>query len=293
MRTVLKWLGRIAVGLVVIVVLAAAILWFRAGSKMSRTVTVTPAAVVVPSGEETLSEGKRLATVYCSHCHQADFGGGTFIDGPLARIDAPNLTPQAGSATAAYTDLDWVRTVRHGVRKDGRSLIIMPSVSFWHLSDADLGSIVAYLKSAPPVDRKVEPRKLRTLGTALVGAGLFDGEFSGVVIDHAAARPAAVEKAVTAEYGGYLTASFGCYHCHGKEFAGQQPPDPKAPFAPNLTQGGALKEWNEEIFLQMARTRPGVDMPWKSLAAMTDDELRAVWRYLSSLPPRETPAVKS
>ena len=211
------------------------------------------------------------------------------IDGPLARIDTSNLTPHPGSATAAYTDLDWVRTIRHGVRKDGRSLMIMPSVSFWHLSDADLGAIVAYLKSAPPVERKAEPRTLRPLGIGLVGAGLFDSEFSGAVIDHSAPRPAAPAKEPSIEFGRYLTASFGCYHCHGPEFAGQKPPDPKAPFAPNLTQGGALKEWNEETFLHMARTRPGRDMPWKSLASMTDDELRAVWRYLSSLPPKATP----
>lgn len=289
MRTILKWTLRVLGAVVGLVALLAAWLWFQAGRKMDRRYEVAVAPVAIPTDPAALAEGKRLATVFCSHCHHDDFGGGAFIDGPLAKVDAPNLTPHAGSTTAGYTDLDWVRTLRHGVRKDARSLLIMPSGSFWHLSDADLGAIVAYLKSAPPVERRTEPRTLRPLGTGLVGAGLFDAEFPGATIDHAAARPPAPEKSPSIAFGDYLVRSFGCHHCHGPEFAGQQPPDPKAAFAPNLTQGGTLRTWNEEFFLQSARARQGKDMPWRSLAAMTDDELRAIWRYLASLPAKATP----
>ena len=165
----------------------------------------------------------------------------------------------------------------------------MPATSFWRLSDADLGAIVGYLKSAPPIDRAAGRRELNLLGTVLVGAGAFDNEFSGAVIDHAAARPGAPARTVSPELGEYMMQSFGCHHCHGDDFTGRQPPDPKAPFAPNLTQAGALKAWNEELFLQMARTRPGTDMPWSALRAMTDDELRSIWRHLGTLPAKPTP----
>ena len=160
------------------------------------------------------------------------------------------------------------------------------------LSDADLGAIAAYLRSAPPVDRETRERTFTLLGRALIGAGNFDAAFPGFTIDHAAPRPAAPEKTASIAFGDYMVASFGCHHCHGDDFSGRQPGDPASPFAPNLTQGGAMRAWNEETFLQMVGTRQSDHMPWSSLRAMNETELRAIWRYLASLPPQATPEVK-
>ena len=61
--------------------------------------------------------------------------------------------------------------------------------------------------------------------------------------------------------------------------------------APNLTRGGEMDGWSEEDFIATMRT--GVTpsghqlndfMPWKYFGQMTDDELKAVWMYLQSLP---------
>jgi mono/diheme cytochrome c family protein len=290
---VLKWLARIVGGLVLLLAVAVGFLVWRSGSRLERKFAPAVGVVAIPTDPTTLAEGRRLATVYCAQCHQEDFGGGKLVEMPLATIDAANLTPGRGSATAGHTDEDWIRTVRYGVRKDGRSVAIMPSGSHWRLSDADLGAIVGYLKTVPAVDREVRPRTFTLLGKILVGAGLFDKDIAALGIDPAAPRPAAPEKVASPAFGEYLVTSYGCWHCHGPELSGQQPPDPKAPFAPNLTQGGALEQWNEEIFLQMSRTRPGNDMPWLSLRTMTDDELRSIWRYLGSLPPKATPVQKS
>jgi hypothetical protein len=58
-----------------------------------------------------------------------------------------------------------------------------------------------------------------------------------------------------------------------------------------LTPGGELSGWTEAMFFTLMRT--GVtptcrhlseDMPWKAFSQMSDDELRAVWLYLLSLP---------
>ena len=52
-----------------------------------------------------------------------------------------------------------------------------------------------------------------------------------------------------------------------------------------------MKGWSEEDFIATMRT--GVTpnghqlkdvMPWKDFGQMTDDELKAVWMYLQSLP---------
>ncbi|HEX6034862.1 MAG TPA: hypothetical protein VFY83_10525, partial [Anaerolineales bacterium] len=62
--------------------------------------------------------------------------------------------------------------------------------------------------------------------------------------------------------------------------------------APNLTMGGEMRSWSEEDFMKTLRTgvTPGEHqlkdvMPWKYFGQMTDDELKAVWLYLQSLPP--------
>jgi len=100
---------------------------------------------------------------------------------------------------------------------------------------------------------------------------------------------------VTAEYGQYLVNIAGCQTCHGAELAGGKDPDPAAPSAPNLTPGGELNVWSEADFIQVLRTgitptgRQLSDyMPWKSFGKMSDDELRAIWLYLESLPALET-----
>jgi hypothetical protein len=60
---------------------------------------------------------------------------------------------------------------------------------------------------------------------------------------------------------------------------------------PNLTpdpETGRITKWSEDDFV--ARFRAGElfresDMPWTLYARMTDDDLRAIYRYLHSLAP--------
>jgi mono/diheme cytochrome c family protein len=82
-----------------------------------------------------------------------------------------------------------------------------------------------------------------------------------------------------------------CRTCHGEELTSGKDPDPNAPPAPNLTPGGELAGWSEADFLKAMRTgiAPGGRqlskyMPWVFIGQMTDDELKATWLYLQSLP---------
>src|SRR4030095_8295519 len=72
---------------------------------------------------------------------------------------------------ADYSDLDYVRAIRRGVRRDGRSLIVMPSEVFTHLSQEDRGAVLAFLKQAPPVDRDVPRSGFGPVGRALLATG--------------------------------------------------------------------------------------------------------------------------
>lgn len=68
-------------------------------------------------------------------------------------------------------------------------------------------------------------------------------------------------------------------------------------YASNLTpdQNTGLGIWTEEMFVKAMRTgrhmgqsRPILPpMPWHALAAMTDEDLKAVYAYLRSIPPLE------
>jgi hypothetical protein len=68
---------------------------------------------------------------------------------------------------ADWSDGEIVRAIRQGVHRSGRSLLIMPSSSWHNLSDEDVQSIVAYLRSLPPEGSSTPPDRLNALGAVL------------------------------------------------------------------------------------------------------------------------------
>lgn len=302
MRRVL-WGIYLAIGvLFAVVIIAINVLFFQGQMALSGSFDVDPVAVNIPSDGESIERGKHLADAVagCTSCHGANLEGDLFFDEPgIAIVHTPNLTSGSGGVGREYTDVDWVRAIRHGVRPDGEGLIIMPSKDFFNLSDADLGAIIAFVKSVPPTDHESPPPYLEPLGRLLIGAGQFGEVMTAREIDHTGGFPTAPERGVTAEYGKYLVDVAGCDGCHGPDLAGgssgNAPPGSPPPL--NLTPGGEMGGWTDAHFVSTMRTgiNPGgyeLDsefMPWEVFGKMTDDELGAVFRYLQSLPARETP----
>src|SRR5512138_162615 len=124
--------------------------------EFSRKYQVQVEPVGVPSDAASVERGKHLATILCMECHGDDLGGNpNFFDGgALGSASAPNLTSGAGGLASTFSDVDFVRVIRHGIKPDGTSVFIMPSTDFAYLSDSDVGALIAYLRSAPPVDRQ-------------------------------------------------------------------------------------------------------------------------------------------
>ncbi|MCI0852791.1 MAG: cytochrome C, partial [Chloroflexi bacterium] len=188
---------------------------------------------------------------------------------------------------------DYVRAIRHGIGQDGKSLLFMPTEIYSKISDADLGAIIAYLKSLPPVNNELPDTSTGVLLRIL--AGIDSSVLSANLIDHDAPRPAEPVPGVTRDYGEYL--AFSCSRCHGDNLAGGTVGgfEPDAPKAPNITPGGAPGNWTQAQFVSTLRggvTPSGkvLDrefMPWLYFTRMTDDELNAIWLYLESLPARE------
>jgi mono/diheme cytochrome c family protein len=283
-KKVLKWIGIVLGGLVVLIVLILAGLYISTSIRLNKTYNISVETVKIPNDPAAIARGQRWVSIYCTGCHGDNLAGTVVFEDPkLGYVDASNLTPGKGGIGKEYTDADWVRSIRHGVGPDGKPLLVMPSADFYNLSDQDLGDIIASLKGLPPVDKEMRDPQLTPLGQALVAAGAFGNIIDAERINHNGPRPTPVAPAVTAAYGGYLVKTVGCRTCHGPDLSGGKPPNPQSPPAPNITQSGDLQAWSEADFTNAVRTRKSEFMPWKDLNRMTDDELKAIWLYLKAL----------
>jgi cytochrome c553 len=298
-----KWMKRTGIGigsLALVAVLAVLVVYAASEVRFRRAydeVAVSP--LRVQATPVAVERGRHLATAIgkCVDCHGADLGGKLFIDaGPLGTVYASNLTSGRGGVASRYSDGQLERAIRHGVDETGHALAIMPSADYWPMSDQDMQALIAYVRSVPPVDRQLPATNVRALGRALYLAGklpLFPAE----AIQHQAQRPAEVPAGVTMEYGKYLATIGGCRDCHGADLNGSAKGEgPGDPPAANLTPAGEVGRWTEQDFFNALRTgkRPNgtalrPPMPWALAGQMTDDEVRAVWMYIRSVPAKPTP----
>jgi mono/diheme cytochrome c family protein len=297
MKKILKLIGKIIGVLVGLIVLAVVVVMAVGYFRYNKTYDIAVPPLEIPTDEASIARGRHLvdAVAHCAFCHGEGLAGQYIVNTSAEGIVvAPNLTPGEGGRGASFTTEDWVRAIRHGVHSEGRSVLIMPLLSFDTLSEADLAAIIAYLQTIPPMDNVLPETKPGPLMIALIGAGPFTEGMSALHIDHESTFPAAPAEGETAEYGAYLVEIGQCRLCHGAELAGGQS-NPGAPLGPNLTPGGEPGFWTDEQFLDVIRTgmhpsgRELVShMPWKYFRDMTDTELMAIRAYLMSLPKLET-----
>src|SRR5215831_18841877 len=77
------------------------------------------------------------------------------------RIVASNLTPDPETGAGLWTDDQLARAIREGVGHDGRALFpLMPYPHYRKMSDEDLGSVVVYLRSLPPIRNPLPPTEI-------------------------------------------------------------------------------------------------------------------------------------
>jgi cytochrome c553 len=293
MRKILKWLGRLAAGVMAMVLVVLAAAYGLSAWRMARVYRIDPPVPVVPNDAAAIARGDHVASIRgCKDCHGQDLGSATFINDPLvARLSGTNLTP--GGPGGKLSNVDLVRAIRHGVAPDGRSLLFMPAQEFSHLSDEDVGDLLAYLHSIPAVNRTPPANRVGPLGRVLFVAGKIPLLPAEIVNHHAV--PAKPLVATTAAYGAYLAAA--CTGCHGPGFSGGHIPGtpPDWPDAANLTPGPTgLAGWSEADLKRALRQgiAPGgralkTDyMPVRVTKNMTDQEISALYAYLSGLQPK-------
>jgi cytochrome c553 len=289
MRKVLKWVGITLGSLLAIVVLSVLGLSLRGKSMAASGAEVAVKTPAIPADSQTLARGMHVARTIapCAACHGERLQGQAFgTPAMLVSMSAPNLTRGRGGVGATYTPQDWDRAIRHGVAKDGRRLIIMPSDSYSHMSDAVFSALVAYITTLPPVDSMHPQRKVGLLGGTLIGAGAFP--LAAKVIQHERVGAEAPPVAPTEQYGSYLVTLASCKECHGASLAGQKGGNGPPP-GPSLV--ARANTWTAESFRNTLRTGTtpegrrldAKEMPWPYYANMTDVEIDAVWAYIRSM----------
>ena len=291
MARVLRIVGLLLGGLVVLILLALLGVYLNAQRLLAQRPDNPVRPLAVAGTPEQVARGRYLVTAIpgCVSCHASNpISEPPILDGALMEdvrtfgdFYAPNLTP--GGRLREYSDGELERAIREGIGRDGRALAIMPSENFRRMPDEDIAAVVAYLRTQPPVERETPPLRPNLLGYILIGTGLAAPSVQPPVQD-----VSAPPRGPTPVYGEYLSQIGDCRACHGPVLDGQNR-STGAPPGPSLR---VVKGWTDEQFIRTLRA--GIDpsghalnpsvMPWPQFGRATDDDLRALYEYLKSLP---------
>lgn len=280
-----------------------------------------PASIKVEATAERLERGRYLfhSVADCAGCHSprnpekfgmmpTPEGTGSGFEFPKdlgfpGRVVAPNITPDPETGLGKWTDGEKIRAIREGISKDGRALFpFMPYPHFATMSDDDLYSIVAYMNSLAPVKRTM-PR------TELDFPVKYMIKFAPKPVT---AKVSAPDRADKVKYGEYLVRMADCIECHsqidkgdivkGTEFAGghEFPVGNLLVRSANITpdEETGLGKWSEDRFVKKFKGYANMTyenaprttqanftvMPWYGFSQMSDEDLKAIYAYLRTLP---------
>jgi mono/diheme cytochrome c family protein len=289
-----KWAGTGFAGLLAAAVASISAVMITGLYKLHFRDAPTP-VMKVPGTPEQVQRGQAIVSNFCAGCHSKT---GTLTGGydvgkdwavPVGSLVASNLTP--AGRLKHWSDGEIFRAIRNSVDADGRWLYIMSLTDADKLSDGDIESLIAYLRIVPAAGEETAspPDRFSTLGLLMMGAGMLpkgNPVFTGVI--------SSPPKGPTFQYGEYIVSYRGCRQCHGANLRGGVDGQ-LTPMGPDLN---FVKEWKREEFIATMRT--GTDpngheldgwlMPWRELGTMDDDELSALYEYLTHLPASQTTA---
>ena len=283
----LKWGGTgLAAVLVVVVSSASALTLVGMVKQHARSAPVPD--LKVEATPERIARGKTVVDGFCSACHSSTgtlTGGldaGKHFPVSVGSFVSSNLTP--AGRLRHWSDGAIFRAIRNGVDADGRWLTLMSYTNAGSLSDDDTLAVIAYIRSVPAAGEPTPdpPDRLNLLGVAMLGAGVLP---SGKPVSTRSIT--APPKGPTFEFGEYVLSYQDCRECHGRNLTGGVPGQ-IGPLGPDLN---LIKQWKLSEFIATMRT--GIDpnghelsrqMPWRPLGRMDDEELAAIYEYLSRLP---------
>src|SRR6266851_2942949 len=87
--------------------------------------------------------------------------GRSWANGDLPWLIAPNITPDKETGAGNWSDDALARAIREGIGHDGRTLFpVMPYQNYRQMSDEDLASVIAYVRTVPAVRNQLPTTKM-------------------------------------------------------------------------------------------------------------------------------------
>lgn len=268
------------------------------------------AVAQAPASPEAVKRGEYIfVAAGCFACHTdvknngEPLAGGREMKTPFGSFFGPNITPHPTYGIGRWTEAQFRRALREGVRPDGAHYFpSFPYTSFTMMTDADVGDLWAYMRTLPPVARPNTPHSIGfpfNIRLGMIGwKALFfsEGEF----------RPDP-SKSAEINRGAYLVNALShCGECHTPRNAlgardrsrhlggGAIAEGP----APNLTpHPTGLGKWSPADILDLLKSgmKPDGDFIGgemgevvKETSKLTDADLQAMIAYLRSVPPVES-----
>ncbi|WP_212373618.1 c-type cytochrome [Acetobacter persici] len=287
--------------------------------------TTPPASHSASDGKTTpaqalIAKGRYIAAAAdCAACHSmpgsAPYAGGYAFQLPIGTLYSSNITPDKAHGIGRWTEAQFVRAIREGVRPDGASLYpAMPFPSYARMTDADLHALYVYfMQGVQPVAQAVRPNSIPWPLSMRFPLTVWRWVFAP---SPDAARKSAERPFPTPELarGAYLVEGPGhCGACHTRRGLAMQETALTAQDGPHYLAGGAavdgwtppslrgeprtgLGAWSVAdltAFLRSGRNKRGSAFGNMDTAVhhgtqyLTDEDLTAMARYLKSLPPAD------
>ena len=220
------------------------------------------------AGEDAETRGEYLVRAGgCFSCHTAAGGqklaGGRALATPFGTFYSPNITPDPETGIGRWTDTQFLRALREGVRPNGTNYFpVFPYPSFTGITDTDALAIKAYLFSLPAVRQQNRPHEVPfPFSWRFLQTGWKLLFFTSGPVQPAPERSAAYNR------GAYLvTALAHCGECHtprnflgamrsGQRLAGT-PDGPDGQLVPNITPDPAtgIGRWEKDDIVELLRT---------------------------------------
>lgn len=310
MKKAWKVLLIIVLIIVVIAGILAAYINFRSIPKYS----VQKIDVKVEVTPKRVERGTKLASMLCRNCHYNEgtqkFTGRELKEAPqFGTIYSKNITNDPVAGIGKWSDGDLMYFFRTGIMPDGQYVPpYMPKLI--HISDEDLSSIIAFLRSDNhwlQADNTRQPdSKVSFLTKFLVTINVFKP------YDFPKSPILEPDTANITAWGKYITLyQLECYACHSKDFAKNDygtpekspgffgggntmiGPDGKKITSLNITMDPAtgIGNWTEEQFVKALKSgvipndQPALRPPMPPFSNLTDEEAKAIYAYLKTVPP--------
>lgn len=311
MKKILKILGILILLIVIIIGGAAGFISIRGIPSYDVNVPNIPNVEVTP---ERVARGEKIASMLCRNCHfSSETGkltGRVLEDAPdFGKIYAKNITQDKEAGIGNWTDAQLIYFIRTGVHPLTGQYVPPYMVKLIHISDEDMRSIIAYLRSDYP---ELQPSKVELPDT--------EPSFLTKFLSTIAFKPFAYpEKEIpepdttnAVEWGKYLALyQLECYSCHSRDFAKtdfltpenslgffgggneqlRTPDGQKQILSLNITpdEETGIGNWTEEQFSNAVRNGivpngPALRQPMMPFVRLTDSEIHALYKYLRTVP---------